>query len=136
MKRTLGILVCMLMIFPVISSSTATNLEPEFEIDYNSIYFVKMWFDITNVGDVDAIDVDWIIDTDINIRIPGLPPPWNGTIGNISVNETKRISTYGFLMSLGFYTIYIKLNATDIEETTFITKGFFFGPFVFIPKPL
>ena len=50
------------------------------------------------MGDEDAISVDWIIDLDTHIRIPGLPPPWNGTIDVLSVDETERISTYGFIV--------------------------------------
>ena len=109
---------------------------PEFEINYNSIYFGKLWFDVTNVGDIDAINLEWVIDIDTVIDIPSIPPPWNGTIDVLSVDETERISTYSFIFGFGIHNIIIKLNANGINEVTFTGKGIFLGPIVIIPKPL
>ena len=119
-----------------ITKEIETSGPPEFKIDNNRIYFANMCFDVTNIGYTDAIDVVWVIDIDTIIDIPSIPPPWNGIIDELSIDETERISTYTYIFGLGIHNIIIKLNANGIDEVTFTGKGIFLGPIVIIPKPL
>lgn len=125
---------------PVIITIGEYSPKPEFEIDYRPWYFGKLWFDIKNVGDMDAINVNWSIAIDIYIIMivpPIIPLPyWNGTIPILPVNESERISSDGFIFGLGFPKIIITLNATNAEEVTSITRGLFLGPFIWLPKCL
>lgn len=137
MKKIIGIFVCMLMVIPVLSTTALADPGPEFEIDYSPFYIGNIWFDVTNVGDADAINVEWMIDFKVIIDSPSLPPPWNGTIEHLSVGETERIATYGgFVFGFGIKDITIKLKADNAEEVTVTAKGIFFGPIIIIPRPL
>jgi len=133
-KKIIGIFVCMLLIATVlpVSGNVGVESNSDFDIDYQSWYFGKLWFDVENVGDVDAVNVSWRIGIDyISIN----PPIWTGVIENLSVGEVERISSDWFIFApLGIHDITVELNATNTEEYTRITRGLFLGPFIWIPK--
>ena len=121
---------------PVFITICEYSPKPEFDIDYRSFYIGELWFDIKNVGNADAINVSWRIEIEFTIAPPSRPPIWKGIIENLSVGEVERISSDWFIFGLGIRDITIELNATNSEEFIRITRGFFFGPFIWIPKCL
>lgn len=133
-KGIVGILCCMLVMFPLLSLSGVVGASPEFSLNHAPVYIGKIWIDITNTGNETAFNISWIL------TLKTLFPPisrWNGTIGNLSVNETKRITTDGFLFGFGFPTITLNLTAANAEPANFIGRPIFIiGPFIIWPRPL
>jgi len=104
----------------------------KFEMNYTSLYFGKLWFDIKNTGYDDAIRTNWSIAIDFILYPPSKPSYWNGTIQNLGIGQSERISTNGFIMSFGIRKITIKVNAFNAEEVTKIGRGLFLGPIIII----
>ncbi|MFA5102268.1 MAG: hypothetical protein WC525_03875 [Candidatus Thermoplasmatota archaeon] len=106
------------------------------EIRAASVYFGKLWFDIKNTGEDDAVRLNWSIEIEVIISPPSMPWVWNGTLQQLGISQSERISTNRFLISFGFRRITITITAFNIEIVTRITRGLFLGPIIILIHPL
>lgn len=105
------------------------------EIRAASVYFGKLWFDIQNTGEADAVRLNWSIVIEVIISPPSISWAWNGTVQYLGIGHSERISTNRFLVSFGFRMITIAITAYNMETVTRITRGLFLGPIMIFPQP-
>jgi len=106
------------------------------EIRAASIYFGKLWFDILNAGQDDAVRLNWSIEIEVIISPPSITWEWNGTIQNLGIGQSERISTNRFLISFGFREITIRITGFNVETVIQTARGLFLGPIIIFVRPL
>lgn len=131
-KKIVGFFICMLLLFPILSSTVTASQEPVlaigkiralpwgfFRIFRSSIIIIK----IKNTGDVDALNVTWSFDIKHPIfKMLNLTGGFNFTIDKIKAGCTK-IRTIG-LDWIGRFEITVKAWLPDGQRVSKTINGF------------
>ncbi len=131
-KKIVGFFICMLLLFPILSSTVTASQEPVLEIGKISALpfpFLRLIrgsvivIIIKNNGDADAINVTWSFDIKHPIfEILNLTGGFNLTIDKIKAGCTK-IKTIG-LDWIGRFEITVKAWLPDGDKVSKTVKGF------------
>ncbi|KYK23721.1 hypothetical protein AYK21_02255 [Thermoplasmatales archaeon SG8-52-2] len=131
-KKIIGFLICMLLLFPILSSSVTANQEPVLEI--GKIRAIPLPFfrvfrcpiiviRIKNIGNADAQNVTWSFGIKHPlIEILNITTGFNLTINKIKAGYTK-IRTIG-LDWIGRFEITVKARLPDGYQVSKTVKGF------------
>ena len=131
-KKIAGIFVCMLILVPVLSVTSAANQTAELEIRaVDEGLLVGIAALIENIGDNDAEDVEWSIEFKSGTILLPFGGIRKGSFNNIPAGERKSIFSgpvfgIGFLRPVEVTVTVSASNADTVEESVSVLVFLFY----------